>query len=189
MRFYDDISFKNASDEIAYLKKLKTEFDILDFFNKKVTPSDKYFGKYSGVIVITPEQMITVYPVFLHDTTINFIYYLLYNECDGKTISQTNNIIIKLVNGRCKLFNACVFPESINEYQKIKMQLLLDRLKDFDQSIMFGDEGSLACFKETYDDACAKLRRAVVVPQITNVLKDEYVIDNDQKSLKKAVGL
>ena len=183
MRFYDDISFENEAEEIKYLKELKAKFDILEFFNKKVSTNDKYYGKYSGVIVITPEQMVTIYPVFLHSTAISFLYYLLYNSCDEMAFNQTNNIIIKLVNGRCKLFNVCAFPGNINEYQKLQMQSLLDELKGYDHDINFGDEGSLTCFKETYEDACNKLKNAVVTSGTTAILKDSCIIDADAKKI------
>ena len=192
MTFYDDISFENEEQEIKYLKELKQNFDILDFFNKEVNPNDKYYGKYSGVIVITPEQMITIYPVFLHSAAIEFLYYLLYDACDERILSKTNNIVIKLVNGRykgcCKLFNVCSLPDKINNYQQLKMQALLDELKDYEQSIKFDDEGSLACFKEIYNDACEKFANAKVEAELPSVISDGCIIDDDKKILMKAVG-
>lgn len=192
MTFYDDISFENEEQEIKYLKELKQNFDILNFFNKEVNPNDKYYGKYSGVIVITPEQMITIYPVFLHSAAIEFLYYLLYDACDERIFSKTNNIVIKLVNGRykgcCKLFNIYSFPDKINNYQQLKMKALLDELKDYEQSIKFDDEGSLACFKEIYDDACEKLANAKVEAELPSVIRDGCIIDDDKKLLMKAVG-
>ena len=182
MKCYDDLSFENDEQEIEYIRDINKQFNIIDFYNKNYgTGLKKTNGteKHSGLIVITPEQMIALYPVFLHNTASIFLKYLLYDVDNVEGQNTTNNIVIRLVSGNTYLFNISEFPKAINTFQHDKLQELINELSDYEHLINFDSQSGVLVFKETFDDAVSKLESVPVVNNLPNVIKDKYIITEE----------
>lgn len=173
---FDEIEFSSNEEMIKYLKKKTEEFNIIDFYNQK--------KDVSGLILITPEQMIEVHPISYHHYAIDNIYKLLYDYGFNEEIKKvTNNIIIRLVSGSSFQFYS-IIPETINQFQGVKLFDLIYSLQNYHNDINFEDgEGyAEALFEETYKDSRNKMVHTPVCEPKKRLLRDNYIITNNKNN-------
>ena len=174
--FYDSIEFESDEEMIDYLRNKTENFDIIDFYNQG--------HDVSGLIVITPEQMIEVHPVTYHQFATDSIYNLLYGyKYNEEMKNVTNNILIRLVCGSSFQFYSIV-PDTITPFQKECFQKLIDSLKNYHEDINFDDgEGfAEALFEETLKDSRNKATHVMVGDCGKKLFRDKYIISKAKKN-------